>query len=325
MNCSYPEIVRRLCRPLTLQPTGEPPVLKPMSDIQGVLFDVYGTMFISGSGDVGVAQESAAGVGRDARAPGRGSSDVGVAQKSGRADALAEAWSASGYQGPNVPSAGVSCLLETIVQHQQQGRVQGIEYPEVDILEVWRDWSNELVGRGILDPAAAEVDLKQLAIEYEFRTNPCWPMPDLCETLTSLRDAGLVLGIVSNAQFYTLEMFRGLLGRSPEELGFDPELQFYSYRYRQAKPGIFLYRLAEDALAKRGLSAQNILYVGNDMLNDVCAAAKVGFRTALYAGDRRSLRLRSGDERVQGIRPDLVLRDLQTLASCILPSPTRAT
>ena len=84
MNCSYPEIVRRLCRPLTLQPTGEPPVLKPMSDIQGVLFDVYGTMFISGSGD------------------------VGVAQKSGRADALAEAWSASGYQGPHVPSAGVS-------------------------------------------------------------------------------------------------------------------------------------------------------------------------------------------------------------------------
>ena len=37
------------------------------------------------------------------------------------------------------------------------------------------------------------------------------------------------------------------------------------------------------------------------MLNDVAAAAAVGMRTALFAGDERSLRKRDSDERVAGI------------------------
>ncbi|MCH5375970.1 MAG: HAD hydrolase-like protein, partial [Planctomycetes bacterium] len=101
-------------------------------------------------------------------------------------------------------------------------------------------------------------------------------------------------------------------------LGFDRDLQFYSFHYRRAKPDHFLYELAANALAKRGHDPQNILYVGNDMLNDIGPSAGVGFRTALFAGDRRSLRTRDGDVRVAAVEADLVIADLRSLAACVI-------
>jgi putative hydrolase of the HAD superfamily len=53
------------------------------------------------------------------------------------------------------------------------------------------------------------------------------------------------------------------------------------------------------------------------MLNDVAAASQAGFRTALYAGDRRSLRLRSGDDRIQRVQPDLVVTHLRQLMGAV--------
>jgi putative hydrolase of the HAD superfamily len=157
-----------------------------------------------------------------------------------------------------------------------------------------------------------------LAVEYEARTNPVWPMPELEECLAGFVSAGLPLGIVSNAQFYTRELFPALLGRSTEECGFAPELQVYSFEQGFAKPGESIYRLSAERLAARGIDPSAALYVGNDMLNDIAPAQRVGFRTALFAGDLRSLRLREDDPRVDGIRPDLVVTRLLDLNGCIL-------
>lgn len=121
------------------------------------------------------------------------------------------------------------------------------------------------------------------------------------------------MGIVSNAQFYTVEQFAVHLGGPPESWGFEPDLQFYSYRHGRAKPGADLYRMAADALARRAIEPSQVVYVGNDMLNDVLPAAQTGFRTALFAGDARSLRLRRGDPRVDGLAPDLIVTSLTDL------------
>lgn len=167
-----------------------------------------------------------------------------------------------------------------------------------------------------------QTDLKRLAVEYEARTNAVWPMPGLVDCLAELAGAGLPMGIVSNAQFYTRELFPAFLGQSTDECGFAPDLQIYSYEQGFAKPGEGLYRLAVERLAARGITPSETLYVGNDMLNDVAPAQRVGFRTALFAGDARSLRLRADDPRVEGIRPDLVVGRLLDLNGCILDSGT---
>ena len=59
-------------------------------------------------------------------------------------------------------------------------------------------------------------------------------------------------------------------------------------------------------LDRYDVQAPEVLYVGNDILNDILKniwpAATVGWETALFAGDKRSLRLRTDDQRVMGVR-----------------------
>ena len=49
------------------------------------------------------------------------------------------------------------------------------------------------------------------------------------------------------------------------------------------------------------------------MLNDIWTASQAGLKTALFAGDQRSLRLRETDDRCQGLEPDVVITELNQL------------
>ena len=53
------------------------------------------------------------------------------------------------------------------------------------------------------------------------------------------------------------------------------------------------------------------------MLNDIYPAKQLGFQTALFAGDARSLRLRADDPRCRNLSADLVLTDLEQLIGYI--------
>jgi putative hydrolase of the HAD superfamily len=294
MSTPYVEIFRKHARPMEPIPTGQTPVLKPLPGVRAVLFDLYGTLLASGSGEVG-------------------------AEATGADVALAEALRVLGIQPRGPFDKGASCLFDTIEAMHADARATGRDYPEVDVVEVWRRAMAELGRRGLIDPAAGEsVDFARLAVEYEARANPSWPMPGLRECLEALRCKGLLLGLMSNAQFYTPALFEALLGCPPEAFGFDRRLQYYSYQYGWGKPSPRLFELAAEALAARTVAPGEVVFVGNDMLNDVLPARRVGFRAALFAGDARSLRLRQGDPRVEGVAADVILTELGQIVECIL-------
>lgn len=297
MDYSYDKILRSLSRPTESQPTGQTPVLQRLSGIRAVMFDVYGTLFLSQSGEVGIAPETACG------------------------DALGGAMRSLGETRDGLAAEGARRLVKAIQDAHDRSRRRGIEYPEVDIVEIWREVVGRLAATDLLKtPDWSDGRLQLLAVEYEGRVNPVWPMPGLRECLSRLSRKGLALGIISNAQFYTPYLFQALLGGPSESLGFDPALEYYSYRHGQAKPGSVLYKMAAGELSRRGIEPQAVLYVGNDMLNDVCPAAAVGFRTALFAGDARSFRPRPLDPRLAALpndAPDLVLTELGQLPQCV--------
>lgn len=287
------DIFRRHARPLEPIATGASPQLPRIEGVRAVMFDVYGTLLISASGEVGTVRAASE-------------------------DALSEALAAAGVRLAAPVAEGAELLFSTIRARHGELRSQGIEYPEVDICGMWQRVLDELVRRGLVEAAVLEsCDPRRLAIEYEARANPCWPMPRLEACLERIAAAGMMTGIVSNAQFYTPLLFPALTGKTLPEWGFDPGLLFYSYEQGYGKPGMELYRRAAAALKDRGVEPAEVIYVGNDMLNDVMPAATVGFRTALFAGDRRSLRLREEDPRVEGISPDSVLTDLGQLVDCL--------
>lgn len=282
------EIIAARSAPLAPQPTGVEPRLPTFDGIKAVLFDIYGTLFVSGSGDVGTAAAASKGA------------------------AAVEAFAAVGLAPPADGDRVASTLIDEIKKRQTEIREAGTPYPEIEIVGIW----GRVFGTLGLDTPDRET-LGRLATEYECRVNPVWPMPGCTETLRALHARRLPLGIVSNAQFFTEELFAALLGKERGGLGFEPDLEVFSYRTEEAKPGEELYRRAAEALAVRGIAPDETLYVGNDMLNDVTPAAAVGFNTVLFAGDARSLRMREGDERVAGVTADAVVTELGQIVSLL--------
>jgi putative hydrolase of the HAD superfamily len=270
-----------LTKPLVPQPTGVGPLLGPLDMIRAVVFDVYGTLVISGCGDIGLTQTETPG------------------------SPFEDAWAAVRLPSEAAPTDGSAALSALIRQVHATSRAAGVEHPEVDILAIWH---RLLQAQGM---KADDRLRRRLALEYELRTNPVWPMPGLTETLDELADRGLVLGIVSNAQFYTPLMLRAFFGRSLDELAFDEACCAWSYRQGVAKPSTTVYAPALDGLRERhGIAAHEVLYIGNDMRNDIRPAQALGCRTALFAGDARSLRLRRDDPGIELVQPDRVVTAL---------------
>ncbi len=212
-------------------------------------------------------------------------------------------------------------MRQAVREHHERERARGVDYPEIEIRDIWRQLLDGLIeggliaGRGISEVISDRI-IEALAVEYECRVNPVWPMPGLEQTLARLSGGGLILGIVSNSQFCTSLMFDALLGRSVEELGFLSDLCAWSYARRCAKPSTGLYEPVKVRLADRGLDPQQVLYVGNDMRKDIWPASRLGFRTALFAGDRRSLRLEAAEASHEA-RPTVTITQLSQLLEVI--------
>ena len=287
--------IRQLSRPLEPEPTGFPERIQALPGIRVVLFDIYGTLVVSGSGDIGVGNAE------DSETAFRASlEDAGLVPERGLDEGF----------------PGTECFEDVIREFHAESREAGVDFPEVDIPQVWSRVLERLPGGPPAD-GVTDTRLRDLALEYECRTNPVWPMPGMGETIEALGRAGKRLGIVSNAQFYTPLLFHAFLDRSPEELGFDPELCSWSYRLGEAKPSPGMFRPILERLQGQGVAPEQVLYVGNDMLKDVWPASRLGCRTALFAGDRRSLRLRDQDPRCSTLQPDLVVGDLPQLPGCV--------
>lgn len=292
MTNAWHEIIRRHSRPLQPRETDEATRVRDLTPIDAVLFDIYGTLLISDSGDIG-------------------SDDMPR-----RCAALRSALDTVGLSLGVAPETALETQRSEIQRRHHEARQAGIDYPEVDIVAIWRRTLSRWFEHGWLQTNPA-IDPAALALEFEVRANPVWPMPGLVETLGRLNAAGKTLGVISNAQVFTPEIFPALTGHTLDELGCPPDLQIYSYRHGHAKPGPRLYDLAATALRCRKISAERVLYVGNDMRNDVAPAARCGFRTALFAGDARSLRRREGDPLCAGIIPDVVVTNLTDMVHCV--------
>ena len=248
---------------------------------QCILFDIYGTLFISGSGDIGTLHHQ-----------NKQSDQLGMLLKK--------------YNSNLPPEELTKRLIERIQAEHQRLRAGGIDYPEVQIDQIWQT----LLGFNDL------ARTRKFAVEYEMIVNPVFPMPHLEQTLRTCCNQDIVLGIISNAQFYTVYLFRWFLNASPQDIGFHADLQFYSFRMGVAKPATRMFEEACHQLNKMNIAPNATLYICNDMLNDMLPAQKAGLRTGLFAGDRRSLRLRKTHPDCANLRPDLIITDLADIPFC---------
>jgi len=272
-------------------------VLQQLVDIRVVVFDVYGTLLISGSGEVGTAIDD---------------KPEEVTTENSPHDPIRGSCLTAGLTDlRSVPT--LDAIRARVEEVNRQRRFETNPQPEVEILDIWRDaW----VRCGRSDIASNPLLVAKIAAAVESRTNPTWPMPGAAEVIERLHRNEITMGIVSNAQFYTIELLENLISDSLPRR-FDLNLCFFSNRYRASKPGPLMFDRLAGELKRRGIPVSNTLYVGNDMLNDVMAANRVGMKTALFAGDARSLRLRANHSACQSIVPEVVLTSWDQLLECL--------
>lgn len=266
--------IRELNTPLMPAPADIFPCCKRMTGLRAVLCDVYGTLLVSRAG--------------------------GLADNYGpdRPAALRAALQSVGWNVDMTTAVdGVNLFDAVLASEHARLHAGGIKHPEVDVRVIWKKTLAGLPCGSTLALTKNDKLIARLAVEYESRINPVWPMPDMEETFSRLASAGLALGIVSNAQFYTPLTLTALLGEEWKSW-FPSSLCFWSYEYKEAKPGLGLYRRALAALNESfGISPQETVMLGNDVENDLRPALACGCRAVLFAGDGRGCRLGIEDRR----------------------------
>ena len=243
--------------------------------IKCMLFDIYGTLFISGSGDIGTVRK--------------------ISQETDRIEHLLEK-----FKIKKNSKALLKDFFDTIEKQHEKSRKKGIDFPEIEIDKIWT------LILDFKDPDIA----RAFTLEFELIVNPVYPMPNLKKVLRELKNRHIILGIISNAQFFTPYLFDWFLKSDLNHLGFDPNLILFSYKFGYAKPSSFLFDVAYSRLKDMNTPTDSVLYVGNDMLNDIYPAQKAGFKTGLFAGDARSLRLRKDEPVCENLSADIVITDL---------------
>lgn len=284
-------------------PTEVAPKLIPLPDIKAVVFDIYGTLLVSSSGDVGT--------------------DAAFSDQSKSADPRLD-YILRKY-GTDCSTA-MGLVKSKIEAEHQELRTAGVPFPEIEINSIWQSVLQDTTSSCRRDTLADVFlgipldELKEISLRAELLTNPVWKMPGFDQCLREIKSHQIALGIISNAQFYTSLILEALAENTLIELGFCNRLSHFSFRIGRAKPDQLLYKLAATSLKQAHITPEQTLYVGNDVTKDMIPAHESGFRTGLFAGDKRSLRC--GDHGDPHHHPsiDLIFTDLEQITTVLQKS-----
>ncbi len=287
-----------------------------LKDIHVVLWDVYGTLLGVEVGDLEQSHERPDRLEAAARTT---IAEFGLEPSLGRL-----------YPGRDPAAALRERYLRGIDDSHLQSAGRGVQFPEVVIQHIWLDILNEVAAAEWAWPFDEPHLYTAYRVAYFFDAalQHVYLYPHAAECLLRLKDADIILGIISNAQFYTPLHLRRLLRRAlgNDQLRmqqiFTDTLMFFSYELGFSKPNPRAFQRASDLLVRQGITREEILYIGNDMLNDVWAALRSGIRAAFCAVDAAQTTLRENDDRCRGLKPDAVITDLSQLADGILGTKT---
>ena len=286
--------IKELCSPKQPIPTSLKPKLPKLAGIKAVYFDVYGTIMISGT-EPGIRNN-----------------------KEQQEQLLKVTFDAFGLKyKQEAIYRGIRLLHSGIETAHKQKKEAGIDFPEVEIIRIWETLMSVLLEEQLVDSFELK-NTPELLTDFVIRYDDPWMMPGIGATITSLHQMGIKTGIISNSSFYTPITLEALTGKTMSELGFNEEDCFWSYKEEIAKPSVRFYEIARHHLSdKYNIEPHEMLFIGNDLLNDVYPAQKAGFNAALFAGDLRSLRLRKGDPRVDSLTPECTISHLTQILECV--------
>lgn len=264
-----------------LVPISYPSKSEKISDIRAIVCDVYGTLvnyWKPGFQNASTRSQSLL------------NAFKAVAERFGMTETLVS------INEAELPEKTLSDFYHGLLALQHEKMAQkGVLYPEVKIEEIWGIIIMLLKRRGYNPKEfieASEKDISRyMAFCYNFYSLGRDLYDGVADALSGLKENNIILGILSNAQFYTPIDLTLLIREQSNgkyddfnEL-FDPDLTFFSYEYGVAKPNPILFRRLFDALYEFQILPSQTVLVGNDLLLDIKPAIEAGMKTAFFTGD----------------------------------------
>ncbi|MFK7821845.1 MAG: HAD family hydrolase [Planctomycetaceae bacterium] len=199
------------------------------------------------------------------------------------------------------------------------------EKPHVSLAGVWRvlierlqqkDYEYDVARFGSLDHFSECV-----AYFFHSALQGTAAYPKALKVLKYVRRAGLLQGIVGDAQPYTfLHLVRALQeqGQVPAiNKLFQPELMLFSFVTGARKPSPSSLATCAERLELNGISPGEVLHIGSRLGDDLLVAKKLGFKTALFAGDAASLDAPGKLLADKANHPDRLVTDLAQIARVV--------
>ena len=136
-----------------------------------------------------------------------------------------------------------------------------------------------------------------------------------------LADRGIIQGLLADGQSFTVAQLQRCLKQQDPDFDLNayiPEpLRVISAERKARKPSDTLFKAAAAAALTRGLAPPEVLHVGSNLTRDIAPAKKHGFRTALFAGDKSSLRATPEQLKDPATRPDALLTELEQIREIV--------
>jgi hypothetical protein len=226
---------------------------------------------------------------------------------------------------PGQPSEYMQKIYNDLLAEQRLGPGGGEKFPEVQADKIWEGVIKRLLQKDYKFDAGLYGSLNEYSkkVAYFFHASlqatQCPPTAD--RALAHVTAAGMIQGLLGDGQCFTaVQLQRGLmaLGSNVRLTDLIPaDWQFLSFEARARVPSERLLRPAIAKLAARGIEPGETLYVGSRIDRDIAPIKKLGFRTALFAGDKSSLAATADQLRDPTARPDLLLTELGQIADVV--------
>ncbi len=170
--------------------------------------------------------------------------------------------------------------------------------------EVWSRWY--LRGYGV-EPEQVEPFAEELCFLYEYERACVMRRPHLRQTMDTLRDMGLRLGVISNV------LSTSLMPHYLQEYGLDTYMDcvLLSSVAGVRKPSPEIFRMAERAM---GMGPEEFAYVGDTLSRDVRGVRNAGWRLAIQI---RNPSAAIRDVGLEYLRPDYFIEDLAEIPGII--------
>lgn len=295
--------------PPAVKPVKAIPHLKPLPDVRVVLWNVYGTLLNLVGGELYFQHPQ----------------PLIMSVALDKTLQEFKMW-ASMSRKPGQPADYLGHIYQLTLLEQQAVTVGGEKHPEMAAEKVWEAIIKKLFAKDYQFDAGFYGSLNEFSrkIAYFFHTSlqgtACYPGAAEALRAVAARKK-LSQGLLADGQCFTLVQLQRGLAAQDENARLDDliaaDKRWLSCELHAKKPSPTVFRAALDALLQQGIEAPEILHVSSRLMEDLVPAKRLGMRTALFAGDKASLRASKKQIKDQANRPDVMLTELAQIAEIV--------